>query len=375
MTEYSQQLTNLSNEARWSFDNNFLIDTIKKGEEQLKSKELSRSKRKETQQDIETFKRYINGDFELQSENNRQVRLPKQKEKFKDYILKRMIKQYKTLGDETIKYIINLYEEEIFTENDDLCYETTELLLDYEAELIIKNYEKNSPKFLIPAKKIILDNSIKQIQSSQFASSYCHCDSITEQPYIIINPEDIPCIFNHEVEHAIEYLLGYSYNQLYGELGPIFYEMLFNEELYKKQGFLKSGDYYFRISEMYNLLDIVSSYFEILLLFKESNFDLSTEAFFQTFIDKKSINPSHLEDYLKEEIANEEILNDMCYLFSTLKAIELREQKINTPNNNNEILEPYITSKKFNFSIPKDGFKVYERYIEDMSQKVKRKKQ
>ena len=61
----------------------------------------------------------------------------------------------------------------------------------------------------------------------------------------------------------------------------------------------------------------------------------------------------------------------MRYLFSFLKAIELREAKINNPQA--ELLEPYIKSKKFNFEIPQDSFRVYDRYIEEMNQKVKKK--
>ena len=60
----------------------------------------------------------------------------------------------------------------------------------------------------------------------------------------------------------------------------------------------------------------------------------------------------------------------MNYLFSYLKAIELRERTIITKRTGDSILEPYINSNKFKFYPPKDIF-IYERYIEEMKGKTK----
>lgn len=360
-------LINSDSEDKWYFDKNFLEEAIKQGKEKLNSEKLSRRKRQFLKSDIETFERFIKGNFEFEPYN---LSFPKNKDKFKDYILKRMIKQYKILGEETIRWVISLHEERIF-ESIKYSIRSTELSLEEKVELTIKNYEKNNPKFLIPAKKIILDNSVKQIQTVEFYPSWCHHDSITGLSYLIINSLEEPCILNHEVEHAIEVAFKYPTNSLYYELGPIYYEMLFNEELYKSRGYLELRDFDFRLDEVEYLLSVISSYFEIMLLFKEKNFDIPTNEFFETFCKINSIKPGMVEDYLKEEIANDNIVRDMRYLFSFLKAIELREAKINNPQA--ELLEPYIKSKKFNFEIPQDSFRIYDRYIEEMNQKVKKK--
>jgi len=180
-------------------------------------------------------------------------------------------------------------------------------------------------------------------------------------------------MFNHEVQHAIEILHKYLANPLYSELGPILYEMLFNEELYKSRGYLQSGDCSFRIEEAMYLLEIVCSYFQVLLSFKEKNFDVSTDEFLKTFEEIEEIEPTLLVDYLKEEIANDNIVSDMSYLFSFLKAIELREEKIKSYSKQPELLEYYIKRKTFDFQIPQDGFDIYKRYVEEMNQKVRRK--
>lgn len=363
-------LANSDLEDKWYFDKSFLAEAIKQGKEKLNREKLSRRKCQELRADIETFERYIKGNFKLEPASTYKLSFPKNRDKFKDYILTRMIKQYKVIGEETIRWVIRLYEERIF-ESVIGSSGGTELSLQERAELTIKNYEKNSPRFLMPAKSIILDDTVKQIQAVEFYSSCCHHDSITGLSYLIINSSDEPCIFNHEVEHAIEVAFKFPTNPLYYELGPIYYEMLFNEELYKSRGRLESSDFDFRLDEMKYLLNVISSYFEIMLLFKKKNFNISTDEFIKTICQIKSIKPSFIEGYLKEEIANDNVIIDIRYLLSFLKAVELREVKINNPQA--ELLEPYIKSKKFNFEIPQDGFKVYDRYIEEMNQKVKKK--
>lgn len=364
-------LTNSYTEEKWTFDKTFLVESVKQGKEKLNSGNLSRRKKKILKSDIETFERYINDNYEPETERN--LSFPKNIDKLKDYILTRMIKQYKMLGEEIIRWTISLSEQGIFESGKGLGWEMTELSLDEQAELTLKNYEKNSSRFLMPAKSIILDNSIRQIQSVDCYPSYCHHDSITAQSYLIINSLDEPCIFNHEVQHGIEVMLKYLTNPLYYELGPFFYEMLFNEELYKSRGCLKPKDFDFRIEEIEYLLDIVCSYFQVMLVFKEKNFNISTDEFLKTFIEIKNIKPILLEDYLKEEIANDDIVSDMCYLFSFLKSIELREKKISSYNKQSELLEQYLKRKTFDFRMPQDGFKVYGRYLEEMNQKVMRK--
>lgn len=359
-------------QEKWSFDKDFLAAAITQGRIELESSNLSERARQSLRYDIGVFERFMWGDYELKNSNLYNVNLPKNIDKLKDYILLKMSKQYKMLGEKFIRWIMNLSEERIFNDSALDC-KTTELALEQQVELIIKNYERNAPKFLIPAKEIILGESIRQIQLVDECSSYCHHDSITGQSYILINSTEAPCFFNHEVQHAIEVLLNYSTSPLYYELGPILYEMLFNEELYKLKGHLENGDFDFRIDDTATLLECVNDYFKVLISFAEKGFDVSTNEFITTFQSFKEMGLDSLEEYLREEIASGEILDDMNYVFSFLKAIELREKRMNSNNSQSELLEHHIKRKSFHFMIPQNGYKPYERYVEEMNQKVKKK--
>lgn len=372
-TSIKSSLSKIKYKKNWTFDNLFLIDTIATGKEKLKSNKLSRRKRQSIRIDIETFERYIANNYELQPSPSYKLTIPKDINKLKDYILIRMKKQYEIIGPDLIKWIIKLSEENIFKESSYLICTKEQLSIDEKAELTIKNYEKNSNMFLEYAKKIILDESIKQIQEVKDCGSYCHHDSITGQSYIIVDSTEEACIFNHEVQHAIEVLLKYRTNMLYHELGPIYHEMLFNEELYWIKGELDNAEFEFRIDEANYLLEELSEYFKILLILEKNNFDTTTDDFLKLFTKIKKLNPILVEEYLKKEIAANEMVENMNYLFSFLKAIELREKKLNSNDNQSEIINSYIKRKSFYFPIPKDNFKPYERYVKEMHQKVRKK--
>lgn len=359
----------LSTSENWNFDKEFFKTVVSQGKETLNSNNLSRRKRQSLRIDIETFERFIQGDFDFKFSESYRISLPKNIDKLKEYILTKMAKQYKTLGKELIIWLIALSEENIFNIESYGNNNISELTIDEQAELTIKNYEKNSHKYLEIVKKIICDKSIKQIQAAIDVGSYCHHDSITGQSFVIVDQEGEACIFNHEIQHAVEMLYKYKTNPLFCELGPIYHELLFNDELYKSQGYLENGDYYFRIEEFDILLKSISEYLQVVLLFANKNFDISTNEFLNTFIDIEKIDPVLLEEYLREEVASSEKIEDMNYIFSFLKAIELKEKN----NNQTEFLEHYIDRKKFNFNIPKDNFKVYERYIEEISQKTRKR--
>lgn len=373
MEKETSLLKELAKKDKWSFDKVYLSDAIAKGKEALASNKLSRRMKQHIRIDIETFERFIQDDFEFKSSSSYKVSLPNDIDKLKEYILSRMSKQYKMLGESLIKWVIDLSDARIFKDTYSRSWDITEIPLEEQVELIIKNYENNSTKFLESAKKIILEPTVKQIQVLDFCDPYCHYDAITQNSYLIIDTSETACLFNHEVQHAVENQLRYNTNRLYWELGPIYYEMLFNEELYKSKGSIKVGDYAFRLDDAIYLLDVLYGYLKILLLFAEKNFNISTKEFLNTFQTTKKIRPNLLDFYLREEVANDDLFEDMKYIFSILKAIELREKRINSATNQQEVLESYLKRKRFQFQIPQDGFKVYERFIEEMNQKVRTK--
>lgn len=357
---------------KWSFDKDYLRTVIDDGNKMLENKDLSRRARQAIKVDIETFSRFIDGDFELKSSDCYNFSTPNNIDKLRDCILFRMKKQYNILGEDLIKFIIDLSETSIFEEVRGIS-DITKLSMDEQVELIIKNYERNALKFVKPAKEIIIDNGVKQIQVIDSEDSYCHYDYITRKSYILINMLDAPCIFNHEVEHAIEEYYRYHTNILYDELGAILNEMLFNEEIYKMNGCLFEGDYDFRLDEAAYLLKSVSNYFKILLIFASKNFNISTDELIDRFVNYEKASKMLVLEYLREDIATNWMLGNIGYLVSFLKAIELRELFLNSNKDSFYIFECYLKSKKFMFRKPKDGFDLYIRYVEEVKSRVKKK--
>lgn len=61
----------------------------------------------------------------------------------------------------------------------------------------------------------------------------------------------------------------------------------------------------------------------------------------------------------------------MTYLYSYLKALELREEALSSKQDVAYILEPHLKSKKLTFTPDKEKFKVYKRFQEEMYSKTK----
>ena len=57
-------------ENKWEFDKEYLEELIIKGNELLNSNMISRAKKKLIQEDIETFSRFLCGDFSLYRETD-----------------------------------------------------------------------------------------------------------------------------------------------------------------------------------------------------------------------------------------------------------------------------------------------------------------
>lgn len=355
---------------RWSFDKDYLRSVIDKGVRMLESNNLSRKARQFIRIDIETFSRFLNDDFELRNADCYKFSTPNNIDKLRDYILLKMKRQYNILGEDLIQFIIELNDLEIFEQTSGIS-DITQISLECQTELIIKNYEKNAPKFVNAAKEILLDDKIKQIQIIDNDDSYCHYDYITEKSYILVNMTDAPCIFNHEVEHAIEEYFRYPTNYFYDELGAILNEMLFNLELYKVNGYLYTGDYDFRLDENAYLIKSVSEYFKILKIFASKNFNISTSELINTFLEFEKTSEMLVWEYLREDIATNYMEGNIGYLLSFLKAVELRELFVNKNRDSFDIFEHYLKNKKFVFRRPKDGFDLYKRYIGDVKSRVR----
>lgn len=354
--------------TNWTFDKNFISEVIKRGYVLLEDDRLSKSKRKSIKTDIETFTRFQNDDFDNKS--GIIPRPPKNIEKLKNYILKRMKAQYNELGEELILWTMDLYFEKIF-EIRGRC-QKTRLSIDEQSELTLENYSKNSKLHLKTARPILSDDIIRQVQNDPFLNtySYCYYDEITTLPFIVVDADQAPWILNHETEHAVEEMRKIAGTRYFSELGPILFELLFNDTLYKNQGFLNKGDYSDRMIDTEETLTRLVRYFDVMLTFKQHNFEVPTDLFLREFADVCDLDTEEgLKEFLREEIAPADIVDDMAYMYSYLKAIELREK--HNPNEDiSYAVTPLIKSKKLHFTPSEQSFEIYRNFTKEMQEKT-----
>ena len=76
--------------------------------------------------------------------------------------------------------------------------------------------------------------------------------------------------------------------------------------------------------------------------------------------------------YIREEAIPSEKEEDMNYLLSYLKAIELREKTLEEKVDCSDTLTNYLNSKVLKFTPADDKFNIYRRYISEMKSKTKK---
>lgn len=354
----------------WQLDKKNIEQIIRQGYILLEQPGISHRRRNDIITDINTFNCFLDDNYENQTEFI--PKPPKEIERLKKYTLSRMQEQYQNIGPALINWLMDLYNTDIFQfENSE---QKTSLEIDEQAELTLENYSQNSKKSYKPALTLIRDTKTPQIQqvTSLYSSSYCYHNSITNKPYLIINPTTDPWIFNHETEHAVETITQKYINPIYSELGPILLELLFNDTLYKHQGFLNKGDYSERLTESRYELNSLYIYLYAMQSFAKSSFNITTDQFKQTFMDITGLGEDKIVSYIREEAIPSDKEEDINYLLSYLKAIELREKTIEEKADCTDTLTSYLNSKILNFTPTDDKFNIYRRYISEMKSKTKK---
>lgn len=354
---------------KYQLNENYIKKSIRKGISLLKDTNIKASQKNGIMQDICFLKQLINNN------TNNQIKDEKSKyslDKLKHITLAKMKKQLEVLSPNLIDWLIFLSQEKIFDKQ--YFYDKTELSIEKQEELTIKNYEQNSKILLKYAKEIFSPIPTRQIQlcyDDFDCASYCYYSIINELPFIIVNPLDAPYILNHEIQHGIESLLKLNTHDIYSELGPIFYEILFTNVLYSSQGFIMHGDFHERIEDACFQLESITEYLKILKKIYSCNFTLTTAEFKEIVIQTLEIPQKLLYQYLIDEVINDGFDNTITYLLSYLKAIELYNDSKKHKSDSFEVLKPYLSTNQFTFNIPKNASQLYTSYIDEMKQKVK----
>ena len=358
-------------ENNYQFDRNFMLKSINDIQRLLNDTNKSLRIKRNLKAMMKVLRNLIEKNYNYYDEVS--IKAPSDLEKIKRIVLNRMRIAYKTLGPDLICWLLDLIVLGIFDLDYELEEQKTILNIDTQADLTIENYNMKSRRYFEIAKEIILNRKGAQIEliDDIKIESYCVYNDFVKQSFIVLNPTDAPWILNHEIQHAVENICEYQTHNMYDELGAHYFEMLFLDTLYDNQGYLLTGDYIEKMKDAKDLLEYLYGYLNCIMVFCTYNFEVPLDIFINGIMDCYDVDlKTAYDDILINELFANNSIKDMNYLFSYLKAIELRERTFLTKKSSDDILEPYINSRRFKFYPPKD-IGIYKRYITEMQQKTR----
>ncbi len=362
----------------WHIDKKYFEESINKGYKLLKRNDLDKDYKRIINSEIKVFKKYLNNQFDYNDssemnyekyDNNISIEL---NDKIKNNALNKMKKQYKILGDNLIEYFKLLLKSNILEEK--MGEDKTFVDINTQYEYTLENYKRHS-NLLYQAlinnmnKK---DNILVESDNSLQYSSYCYYSHINDSQILVINPSDNCYNLNHELEHALENILGFNSGNYFQELGAISFEMLFLDLVYNINSYINSGDYEDRIFDMYWYLDELVRYFSLMQEFKKRDFNVSLSDFTKLIMEKMDILDDEVLSFVLEEILGDGKDASMLYLFSYLQAIKIRKFHYISNIDILDLIKNYLLTNKYYFNDIND-FKIYDEYFNTMNKRIRNK--
>ena len=368
----------MSRTNKWKFDKKILEEGIEKGHKALSDENLSLTDSMGIEQDLEFFYNMLSGNLSNQTlnlhyyedidlEDNDEISF----EEIKEEVLNRCHNYYFIIGTRAINLIIKLCEEGVFYIPSELPLDI--LSMDEQVEYTIKNYEQHAKDFLVKAKELILPKRPQFIQTTKKKdiTSYVHYSSILEEPFIVVNPNERTSILNHELEHAIELSkkLDNVNNNIYCEVGSIYFEMLFCDLLYEQTNKKYSSDFQERVYETSTTLLRLYPIFKFLKEINKRKYIVSDDTFKRLCEEYLDIdNLEDLAEFFETSFSPDYVNEQIRYVFSHLKAIELREQTIRTKRSSQDLLIESF-KRPLTYSNYNEKVKVYQRYLSEIESK------
>lgn len=354
----------------WYFNEKFIKNTIDKGMVLLKNPIIPLNQRRSIKNDIYIFKEFLSSNFDKVQQSSSNT-LFNSVEQLKRVVLKTMEKQYKILGREMISFLITLNETfEIDVYN--VLQSGPDLTIEEQAQETLEMYKQYSERLYIEARKIIF-NKTPQIHVNYDLdfNSWGFYSCILKEYLLIIDPSESSSVLTRELQKAIEYSMGFNPNYLSDELGSIYFEMLFNDQMFSKYRVF-SKEYYDRLCAFKLHLQQISPYLELVLLFSDSKFKIETESFLECFKDLTPIKYEDTIKYINKEIISSKMESSIKYCVSFLKAIEFRKKT----HQNKEIgvgeFINCLSAKKEKYSVPESGIVLCKNFSEEVYQKSKK---
>lgn len=355
---------------KWNFDRIYLKEKLMECNERLDNPGILLLDKFATMKDIDFLKNMIKHNF---SNQNEPVYIPSEyleEEKLKTSELKVLmintcIEYLYKYGQRAINLIIKLYEDNIFyipEKKDEKV-----LSIEEQEEFTIKNYENNS-KFLLPTAKEFLNLQHSHIQQVNKVDSYCYYSKLLDKiPFIVVNSEEFNSILNHELQHALEFIYGLGDDLKYKEIGSIFFELLFCDTLYEQDN-KYSDDFRYRVTESTLSIRELYPFFKFINILKNKKFDLTDKEFVELCEKELWLKEEYIQNYIERNIDSGRFQELIDYLFSHLKAIEIRDKSIRKDEDSlKTLMDNY--KKPITYNNLNEKVLVYKRYLSEIEAK------
>ena len=186
----------------WQFDKKFIKNTMNKGFVLLKNPIMSLDKRKTIKNEINIFSNFYKDDFNFYDFSSTK-KIFYSIDEIKKYTLKEMEDIYKTLGRDTIVFLLKLNKDFEFASYLVLP-STPELTIEEQAKETLEMYKLYSENFYKEAKKIMLNPEPQiHIRNELDSVSWCFDSNILKLPLLIIDPCESSSVLVRELQKAI----------------------------------------------------------------------------------------------------------------------------------------------------------------------------
>ena len=282
----------------------------------------------------------------------------------KSLFLEKMRHDYRLIGEKLIKYILELQKMDIFNiDTDTPIYVNS---MDKIAEITLELYSKFSNTFYKIAKEMIDNKQVLVVENAEIPSYMIYLNSINKS-FCVIDKNDNPNTLIHEIEHGIEATLNFMVPDIYSELGSITFENLFIDELIDRKTNSAELLYAKRVLDCKNILDDLGDYFKMILYAKSNNFNMTTSKFIIMAETIMHVDKNKILEFLNDEFNNNYFQEELVYLLSYIKSLEMRNIMLNDKKKGIIRLEKTLNKPDYTFNSNEKSIDNIKHFVKEIS--------
>lgn len=364
---------------RLKFDRKWLKETISNLEYRLKNEALSSEDEiviKNTISKLNLYKSIVRGKINtnVQDESSL-ISEPRKLLTLGDDVLEKLRQDFDSFEPELMDFIISLeHDRTLVAFNSKPFYKKQAIEQICEDTMYV--YQKFLPTFA-PLSNQIITSSIPLIHATekQIYRSECFFSPYLKKPLIVA--QDIyhsPTAFIHELQHGVDYIRNFPVNYFFQELAPILLEILYVDRLLETKSAKAERLYISRLEDSCASIGKLANYFRALKELEQYNFYVDKITLIDILEKYDLIN----EEYLYEDLTfllQENFYEELCYLLSFLKGIQLRTSLYDNRKIGEKELLYYLREAEFDVGCLQKGcLEELGNYQEEIAKKLEESK-